>query len=206
MDLKAFLAALLVMGTLTACGGGTDEATDEETTDTTQETTETEEPVNETEDNAATEEEAKEKTTDVNTTASIVNEADAFVKAVSENGTWIIAILSDLTVDQDVVVAGEFHDKNDATKDVYRKLALYTQDEDHNITASFTLTVPKLTVQSPKLKIQGGTLKGDVYVEAEGFTLDTTAKIDGNIFYANEDLKASAIIEGDVSGTQEVQS
>ena len=45
MNLKAFLAALLVMGTLTACGGGNDEATDKETTDATQETTETEEPV-----------------------------------------------------------------------------------------------------------------------------------------------------------------
>ena len=93
MNLKAFLAALLVMGTLTACGGGNDEATEEETTDTTQETTETEEPVEETEDNAATEEKAGEEATDVNTTASIVNEADAFVKAVSENGTWIIATL-----------------------------------------------------------------------------------------------------------------
>ena len=72
------------IGTLTACGGGNDEATEEEPTDATQETTETEEPVEKTEDNAATEEEAKVETTDVNTTASIVNEADAFVKAVSE--------------------------------------------------------------------------------------------------------------------------
>ena len=29
MNLKAFLAALLVMGTLTACGGGNDEATED---------------------------------------------------------------------------------------------------------------------------------------------------------------------------------
>ena len=28
MNLKTFLAALLVMGTLTACGGGNDEATE----------------------------------------------------------------------------------------------------------------------------------------------------------------------------------
>ena len=88
-----------------------------ETTDTTQETTETE-------DNAATEGKAGEEATDVNTTASIVAEADAFIKAIGENGSWIIATLSDLTIDQDVVVAGEFHDKNDASKDVYRKIAL----------------------------------------------------------------------------------
>ena len=78
MNLKVFLASLLVMGTLTACGGGT---TKDETTDTTQENTVTEEPVK---DNTATEEKAGEEATDVNTTASIVNEANAFVKAVSE--------------------------------------------------------------------------------------------------------------------------
>lgn len=206
MNVKAFLAALLVMGALTACGGGNDEATEEETADTTQETTETEEPVEETENNAATEEEAKEETTDVNTTASIVNEADAFVKAVSENGTWIIATLSDINIDQDVVVAGEFHDKNDNTKDLYRKIAPYTQDADKKIVDSYTITVPKMTIQSPNTKIAGGTIKGDVYVEAEGFNLSQEAKIEGNIFYASEDVKASAIIEGDITGTQEVQS
>ena len=67
-----------------------EELTKDETTDTTQENTVTEEPVK---DNTATEEKAGEEATDVNTTASIVNEADAFVKAVSENGTWIIATL-----------------------------------------------------------------------------------------------------------------
>lgn len=205
MDLKVFLASLLVMGTLTACGGGTDEAT-EETPDTTQGTTETEEPVEETEDKTATEEEAGKEETDVNTTASIVNDADAFVKAVSENGTWIIATLSDITIDKDVVVAGEFHDKNDNTKDLYRKIAPYTQDADKKIVDSYTITVPKMTIQSPNTKIAGGTIKGDVYVEGKGFNLSQEAKIEGNIFYANEDVKASAVIEGDITGTQEVQS
>lgn len=143
--------------------------------------------------------------TDATTTASIVNQADAFVNAVSEQGTWIIATLNDLTVDQDVVVAGQFHDKNDETKDIYRKIALYTQDADHNITDSFTLTVPKLTVQSENLKIQGGTVKGDVYVEANGFSLDKTATIDGNLYFANEDVKGTAVVEGTVTGATEVQ-
>ena len=174
-----------------------------ETTDTTQENTVTEEPVK---DNTATEEKAGEEATDVNTTASIVNEPDAFVKAVSENGTWIIATLSDINIDQDVVVAGEFHDKNDNTKDLYRKIAPYTQDADKKIVDSYTITVPKMTIQSPNTKIAGGTIKGDVYVEAEGFNLSQEAKIEGNIFYASEEVKASAVIEGDITGTQEVQS
>lgn len=142
---------------------------------------------------------------DATTTASIVNQADAFTSAVSDKGTWIIATLNDLTVDKDVVVAGEFHDKGDSASDIYRKIALYAQDEDHNITASYTLTVPKLTVQSENLRIQGGTVKGDVYVEANGFNLNETATIDGNLYFANADVQATAKVDGKVTGTTEVQ-
>lgn len=146
-----------------------------------------------------------EETTDVVTTASIVNEADALTSALSEDGTWIVATLQDLTVESDILVAGEFHDKNDTAKDIYRKLALYTQDEDHNIIDSFTLTAPKMTVQSENFKIQGGTFAGDVYVEANGFTLDATGTVDGNIYFASDDVQASAVIDGEVTGAQEVQ-
>ncbi|MRH42856.1 hypothetical protein GH741_09175 [Aquibacillus halophilus] len=141
---------------------------------------------------------------DVVTTASIVNEADAFVDAVSEDGTWIIATLGDITVEEDVVVAGQFHDKDDPEADIYRKIAPYTQDDDHNITESFTITVPKLTVQSENLRIQGGTLAGDVYVEANGFNLHESATIEGNIYYASADVEATAVIDGEVTGSVEV--
>lgn len=145
------------------------------------------------------------ETTDAVTTASIVNDGEAFVKAVSAEGTWIIATLNDLTLDKDVVVAGEFRDKGAADGNIYRKIALYAQDADKNITAQYTLTVPKLTVQSENLRVQGGTIKGDVYVEANGFNLHETAAIEGNLFFANEDVKASAVIDGKVSGETKVQ-
>ncbi|MBW4083036.1 polymer-forming cytoskeletal protein [Paenibacillus sp. S150] len=148
---------------------------------------------------------AANEQTDAQSTASIVNQADAFVKALSADGTWIVATLNDLTVDTDVVVAGEFHDKGAAENAIYRKLALYTQDEDHNITASFNLTVPKITVQSENFKVQGGTIKGDVYVEANGFSLDKTATIDGNLYFASEDVKATAVLDGEVTGETAVQ-
>lgn len=142
---------------------------------------------------------------DVVTTPSIVNEPDAFVKAVSEQGTWIIATLNDLSIDQEVTVAGTFHDKGAAEGDIYRKMALYSQDADHNITASYTLTVPKLTVKSENLLIQGGTVKGDVYVEAKGFHLDATATIDGNLYFSSDDVQSSAKIDGKVTGANEVK-
>lgn len=142
---------------------------------------------------------------DAMTTPSIVNQPDAFVNAVSEQGTWIIATLNDLTIDQEVTVAGTFHDKGAADGDIYRKIALYAQDENHNITASYTLTVPQLTVKSENLRIQGGTVKGDVLVDAPGFNLDKTATIDGNLYFTSDDVKSSAAIDGKVTGKNEVK-
>jgi len=158
----------------------------------------------ETEEKVVAGEETETKS-DVVTTASLINDAAAFENAVSENGTWIIATLGDVTIDGDVVVAGEFRDKGAADGDIYRKIALYAQDEDHNITEQYTLTVPKLTVQSENLRIQGGTVAGDVYVEANGFNLHETATVDGTIYFANEDVKASAVIDGTVTGAVEVK-
>ncbi|AIQ53511.1 MULTISPECIES: polymer-forming cytoskeletal protein [Paenibacillus] len=144
-------------------------------------------------------------TTDAVSTASIVKEQDPFLKAVSAEGNWIVAILNDLTVDQDVVVAGEFHDKGVAENAIYRKLALYAQDADHNVTATYTLTAPKVTVQSENFRVQGGTIKGDVYVEANGFNLYKDATIDGNLYFASADVQATAVMEGKVTGTTEVK-
>lgn len=142
---------------------------------------------------------------DAKTSASIVNQADSFISAVSDKGTWIVAVLNDLTVDKDVVVAGEFHDKNDTAKPIYRKLALYAQDADHKVTATYTLTAPKVTVQSENFRVQGGTIKGDVYVEANGFNVYKDATIDGNLYFSSEDVKATAVLEGKVTGATEVK-
>src|SRR5690625_1334683 len=79
---------------------------------------------------------------DVVTSASLVNDAEGFMNGVSDKGTWIVSILNDVTIDEDVVVAGTFHDKDDANSDIYRKIALYAQDDDRNVTAEYTRTVP----------------------------------------------------------------
>lgn len=180
MKFKLFLAMILSVSLLAACG--TDDNADEGTNeDTTEETDGGEE-------------------ADAVTTASIVNEADAFVDAVSENGTWIIATLNDITLEEEVTVAGEFHDKGDEANDVYRKIAPYTQDEDRNITASYTITTPKMTVQSENLNFYAGTLAGDVNVEANGFQLGEEAKIDGNLTFASQEYQDSANITGEVTG------
>lgn len=147
--------------------------------------------------------------TDVVTTASIVNEQGAFQKAVSKDGTWIIAITQNLKVDKEIVLDGSFMvaDKTDKTKKVPagRKIALYNQDDKHFKTEIYTLTAPKLTVKSENSKIQGGIFVGDVYVNAKGFTIKD-AKVQGNVYFATAALKSAFKLDktGFITGTQTV--
>lgn len=164
--------------------------------------------------NAAPKTETKTETkaetkTDATTTASIVDNADAFEKAIGKDGTWIIATLNDLTIDKELVLDGEFKNgkkNDDGTDAIQRKIALYTQDDKRNVTARFTLTAPKLTVKSPKARIQSGTFKGDLYVETTDFEL-VDAKVEGNVYFASEEAKAGFKMDekSSVTGKQEVK-
>jgi len=147
-------------------------------------------------------EETTDESADAMTTASIVNDEDAFLNAIGSNGTWIIATLKDMSFDQDLVLEGEFTNKDLPA----RKIALYEQDADRNITASYTLTAPKLTVKSENARIQGGTFVGDVYVEAPGFTV-VAGTVEGNIYFMNEEAQATFTLGdgGSVTGVTELK-
>lgn len=130
-------------------------------------------------------------TPNVTTSASIVNDEAAFKKAISNTGTWIIATLKDMTFTDELVLDGEFKNgKKDAQgKDIIqRKIALYTQDDKRNITGTFSLTAPKLTINSPNAGLWYGTFNGDIYVNAPNFTL-FGATINGNVYFTNDNAK-----------------
>lgn len=148
-------------------------------------------------------------TPDTVTTASIVDNGDAFIKAISNSGTWIIAITKDLTLDTDLLLEGEFKNgkKDDQGNDIIqRKIALYAQDESRNITARYTLTAPKLTVTSPEASIQHGTFKGDLYVSVANFQL-IDATVDGNVYFTTDEAKNTFSMDetSKVTGTQELK-
>lgn len=131
--------------------------------------------------------------TDMKTTASIVNTEAAFEKAISSKGKWIICLLKDLTFNKDLVLEGEFDNgkKDEAgNKIIQRKIALYTQDDNRNITNRFKLTAPKLTIKSPKASIQHGTFKGDLYVSAKNFEL-VDATVEGNVYFTTDEAKST---------------
>lgn len=149
---------------------------------------------------------AVEEQVDAVGTASLPATLEEFEKGISSEGRWIITPVTDLTSDKDLVVEGEFYDKDDESKGLYRKIGLYAQDENRNVTAEYTLTTPKLVIKSENTKIQNGTVKGDIYVEAKGVVLKN-AKVEGNVYFANEDVKSTFTLEEEasVSGVQEVK-
>ncbi len=148
-------------------------------------------------------------TPDAVTSASIVDTEEAFIKAISSNGTWIIAIIKDLSINQELSLDGEF--KNGKTDDngneiIQRKIALYSQDNNRNITARYTLTAPKLTINSPQASIQHGTFKGDLYVNVSDFEL-IDATVDGNVYFTAEEAQSTFKMDeaSKVTGKQELQ-
>lgn len=148
--------------------------------------------------------------TDVVSSASIVDNAADFEKAISSEGTWIIAITRDVTIEKELILDGDFKNgkKDDAGNDLLqRKVALYAQDANFNITDRFTLTVEKLTINSANASLQHGNFNGDLYVNVDDFQLIDT-KVNGDVYFLTEEIKASFTMDesSEISGVQEVIS
>jgi hypothetical protein len=148
--------------------------------------------------------------------ASLEIKDDAVLeKSIGNDGKWIVCTVKDITTTKNLVMEGDLKNGKKDDKGVellQRKLALYAQDADKKVTARYKLTAPKLTVKSANARIQGGTFVGDVYVEVKDFELND-AKIEGNIYFASEEIKNSfkitqgkdAAFKAEVTGKQEVK-
>ena len=146
---------------------------------------------------------AEESDATTGATQSIIASADDLEKGMSSEGGWIVIFEGDLETDQDLTLEGGV-ENNDG--EIARKLALYTQDDDRNVTKRFTLTAPSLTVESENARIQNGTFKGDVHVEANNFQLPG-GTIDGDLIFASEEYQESAQLEeGEITGEVRVEA
>ena len=153
-----------------------------------------------------------ETKTDIVTSASITKDPVVLVKAMSKNGNWIMGITENMTIDKELVLEGEGFtkaDKKDPTKKVTagkRQLILLARDDKKVTTANYILTAKKLTIKSQKSKIEGGTFKGDVYVETAGFGLEAST-INGDIYFANSEAQKSFKMDAKshLTGKQEIK-
>lgn len=124
---------------------------------------------------------------DAVTTPSLVNTEAAFETAIGKTGTWIISTIDNLEFTKDLVLDGDKY--NEKTPPVLqRKISLYTQDPNRNVTSRFILKAPSITINSTNGSIEHGTFKGDVYVTGTGFQLKD-AIIDGNLYFATTALR-----------------
>lgn len=149
-------------------------------------------------------------TIDAISSASVVDNASAFEKAISKDGNWIIATTKDLTIDKELVLEGDFKNgKKDSAGNelLQRKIGLYTQDAKGTVTARFSLTAKKLTIKSAKASIEHGTFNGDLYVSAKDFKL-IDATVNGNVYFQSEEIKASFSMDttSKITGVQEVRT
>ncbi len=133
------------------------------------------------------------------TSASLVNTAEMFEKAISKDGTWIVCLLNDLTIDKELVVDGDFLNNKTPPKS-QRKLAFYEQDANRNVTARYTLTAPKMTINSSDCAIWNGTFRGDLYVAGKNFQL-IGATVDGNLYFLNAEAQATFAMDENSSVT-----
>lgn len=133
---------------------------------------------------------------------------DTLSKAFSANGAWLNGVTKDIkATDKTLTVEGLFAGDGQ----VSRELALYKSGADHKPEATYTLAVAKLVVKSPSFKIAQGTVKGDVYVDAPGFKMVGTGKVDGNLIFASDNLKKEYDAldpedKGVVTGTTKVEA
>ena len=132
---------------------------------------------------------------------SVVVDEESLMEAMSADGTWIVIFENDFSTDEELVFEGEF--TNDGEVD--RKLALYKSAEDHSVAERYTLEAPSITVKSPNTRFHAGTLVGDVYVEANNFSLRSGFTVDGNVYFENEEAKSTFTIQegAEVTGTLE---
>lgn len=123
--------------------------------------------------------------------------------------SWIILVENDITTTKDVVLNTGFEkaDENDKNKMVStpRVLVLCTKDANKNIDKNFTLTTPKVTIKDEGAKIEGGVIKGDLYIEVNNVILEHTT-VEGNVYFTSQNAKDSVVIkESTVTGTMEVK-
>lgn len=130
---------------------------------------------------------------DVVTGPSRANDEATFKDRISKDGNFIIITSRDLTFTEDLAVEGRFTKKDSDVATRVLAFATYTADG-KDIDKRFTVTVPRIVINSENTLLEYGIIKGDVYVQSEGFrTSDAT--IDGNLYFSTEELKNAFSID-----------
>ena len=129
------------------------------------------------------EETEKPEETDAVSSASVVSDEESFKKGISKEGTFIVLTTKDLTFEEDLVVDGTFTKADKEGKEVPVRSLAFTQTGAER----YSVTAPNMIIKSENTLMEYGIFKGDVYVQAPGFTTKD-ATIEGNLYFATQEL------------------
>lgn len=133
---------------------------------------------------------------DVVSGASQAPDEATFKERISKDGNFIIITSKDLTFTEDLIVDGTFEKRSLA-------FAAYSADG-KAIENRYTVTAPSIVINSENTLLEYGIIKGDVYVQSPGFrTKDAT--IDGNLYFATEELKNAFSIDESSKVTGQIE-
>jgi hypothetical protein len=202
MKSKSLIIPLILIATLTLIGcGNNGESTKNK------DSTEVKEDNSMNNDQANTESDNDKESADAVTSSSRVSDEKSLLNAL--NNSWIVILEKDITTAQEVMLKTG-HQKNaegdESEKvDTPRVLVLLKKDEKDEVIDTYKLETPKLTIKDEGAKIEGGTIKGDIYIEVNNVNLQE-ARIEGNVFFISEEAKSSFTLDegSSISGNMEV--
>lgn len=216
MKFKSFIIGLLLLCTFSFVACTRDEGMEDNSGSVNENNTNTNYDNNANNDNTTNNDTNTDTNTNTNgdenndavTSASRANSVESFKNAVDKS--WIVIVEKDLEIPEDITLKAGFKknssEENGKLVNAPRVLAMYSSDESGNTKESYTLTVPKLTILDEGTKLEGGTLKGDVYVEADNVVFEKIT-VDGNVYFKDENTKSSCVIDehSKITGTMEIK-
>lgn len=138
--------------------------------------------------------------TDIEGDTYVVTNEDELISGLKEN--YSVTIKNDIITNDELIMEGDFliTDTNEKhnVREVKRKLN-FTYDSISN-----TITSPKFVIKSNHTILRDGIYKGDMYVEAKDVVLNNF-KVDGNVFFKDEKVKKSFVLENGSSITGKLQ-
>lgn len=150
---------------------------------------------------------AAAKSDTVTGASQAIDEAAFEQKIGKDNKNYMIIANKDMTFTKDLIVESGVKKDKDGKETPNRSIGLATETADNKVDKRFTLTVPNLVFNGENGKVEYGIVKGDVYVQAKGFTLKD-ATINGNLYFANDDLKNAFKLDATtkITGKTEVKA
>lgn len=208
MKLKSIIIGLLLIFTFSFFACTNDKAMEDNAESIGENSTNTNYDSNANDDGIMNNDTKTNTNTDVVTSPSRANSPESFDSAI--NNSWIVIVENDLQLTNDITLKSGFKktnsEENGKLVDAPRVLVIFSKDESGNVKDLYTLTVPRLTILDEGTKLEGGTLKGDVYVDANNVVLQQI-KIDGNVYFKDENSKTSFVIDenSQVTGSMEIK-